>query len=180
MRSEMKRDACGIIKSLFIRNRERNVENSDRFIILTRLLAFRKKKYWKNYKENAVIHAVICEVIPQIVFSPWLVLLVGVGTLNSASLAFHVVNVTVGFWWTPNITPDAPSKHEPCWQALTMCEYACAAGPGRMVKTEGEWSNTKRSKSERETLVWKKNWPPVGSQALDQVPCERPQGQDRR
>lgn len=25
------------------------------------------------------------------------------------------------FWWTPNPTPDAPSKHEPCCQTVSPC-----------------------------------------------------------
>lgn len=93
-----------------MRDRERNVENSeqDHFIILTRILAL-KKRLWKNYKENEVIHAVICEVIPQVLFSPRLVLLVGAGTLNSASVAFHVLNVPNGF----GEHQTSPQMHHP-------------------------------------------------------------------
>lgn len=94
----MERDTCGN-KKVIINDRQRKkfrtklLHNNDQIT-----LSFQKnktKRLWKNHKENKGFHAAVCEVIPEMLFEP--VLLVGVGTLN-ATVAFQVLNVNKCVW----------------------------------------------------------------------------------
>lgn len=77
-----------------------------------------------------------------------------------------------------HVTPEAQCKSVVicCGDKVDLCEFS-AAGPGRIVKTEHKWSEPKWS-SLNENIYFEKDRTLVGSQALDQVPCEWPQMQD--